>query len=191
MKRRGVTPYELPLEVVFADGPPPHLADKLQLFGQFVGSWELEVVYHGPTGERTLSAEWHFAWALNGHAVQDVWIAPHRRDRERGEAPVDWGTTIRFYDPRIDAWRSTWIGPVKGLVLPFIARPIGDEIVLEGSFEDDKLTHWVFSQITPSSFRWRAVESNDAGRNWSLVQEMSARRIGHGPVDDARKGTIP
>lgn len=113
---------------------------------------------------------------------------PHRRDRERGEPPADWGITIRFYDPRIDAWRSTWIGPAKGLVLAFIARPIGDQIVLDGSFEDDKLTGWIFSEIAPNSSPWRAVESNDAGRNWSLVQEMSARRIAHGPVDDARKG---
>jgi hypothetical protein len=187
-----VNPYAVPLDVVFADGPAPDLADKLQLFGQFVGSWDLVVVYHEPTGEqRTLTAEWHFAWALNGHAVQDVWIAPQRRDRERGEPPVDWGTTIRFYDPSIEAWRSTWIGPAKGLVLPFIARPAGDEIVLEGSFEDDKLTRWIFSKIVPSSFHWRAVESNDAGRSWSLVQEMSARRIRLGPVDDARKGTMP
>jgi hypothetical protein len=185
-----VNPYVVPLDALFADGPASDLADKLLLFGQFVGSWELEVVYHGPTGERTLSAEWHFAWALNGRAVQDVWIAPDRRDRERGEPPVDWGTTIRFYDPRIDAWRSTWIGPAKGLVLPFLARSVGDEIVLEGSFEADMLTRWIFSEIAPSSFRWRAVESNDAGRSWSLVQEMSARRIRPGPVDDAGKGTM-
>jgi hypothetical protein len=120
-----------------------------------------------------------------------------RLDRPASPRPRTWraagrlGTTVRFYDPRIDAWRSTWIGPAKGLVLPFIARPVGDEIVLEGSFEDDKLTRWIFSEVAPNSFRWRAVESNDAERNWSLVQEMSARRIGHGPVDGARKGTIP
>jgi hypothetical protein len=35
---------------------------------------------------------------------------------------------------------------------------------------------WIFSELARSSFRWRAVESNDAGRNWSLVQEMSASR---------------
>jgi hypothetical protein len=186
-----MNPYAFPRDVVFAGGPAPDVADKLQLFGQFVGSWELDVAYHGPTDERRLSGEWHFAWALNGHAVQDVWIAPHRRDRKRGEAPVDWGTTIRFYDPRIDAWRSTWIGPAEGLVLPFIARPVGDEIVLEGSFEDDKLTRWIFSEVAPNSFRWRAIESNDAGRTWSLIQAMSARRIRHGPSDDSRKGSMP
>jgi len=168
------------MEALIADGPDSGLADELQLFGQFVGSWELEVVYHDPDGERRLSAEWHFAWALNGRAVQDVWIAPSRRDRdEQGEREVDWGASVRFYDPRIDAWRSTWIGPVKGLVLPFIARPVGDEIVLEGHFDERVVTQWIFSDIAASSFRWRAVESYDDGCTWSIVQEMSARRVRH------------
>lgn len=165
------------LDLLVADGPDPELADKLELFGQFVGSWDLDVVYHDPDGERRLSAEWHFSWALNGRAVQDIWIAPSRRDRERGEREVDWGTSVRFYDAQIDAWRSTWIGPVKGLVLPFIARSVRDEIVLEGRLNDQSMTRWIFSDITPSAFRWRAVESQDGGHTWSLVQEMVARRI--------------
>ncbi len=149
-----------------ADGPDPELADELRLFGQFIGSWELDIVYHEPAGERRLAGEWHFAWALGGRAVQDVWIAP-------GE---DWGTTLRFYDRRIEAWRSTWIGPVKGLVLPFVARPVRDEIVLEGDFADRGLTRWIFSDVRPESFHWRAVESQDGGASWTLVQEMGARR---------------
>jgi hypothetical protein len=52
-----MNPYAVPRDVVFAAGPAADVADKLQLFGQFVGSWELDVVYHGPTGERRLSAE--------------------------------------------------------------------------------------------------------------------------------------
>ena len=163
-------------DALFADGPAPDFRDELQLFGQFVGSWELDVVYHSPAGERRTSAEWHFAWALNGRAVQDVWIAPSRRDRERGEAEVDWGTTLRFYDPRIGAWRSTWIGPVKRLVLPFVARAVGDEIVLEGGFQDGLVKRWIFADVEPESFRWRAVESSDDGHTWELVQEMWARR---------------
>jgi hypothetical protein len=39
------------------------------------------------------------------------------------------------------------IGPVKGYVLPFIARQIGDEIVLEGN-ESGKSRKWIFSDIT-------------------------------------------
>lgn len=150
------------MEPFLAEGPDPELADELALFGQFVGSWDLEIDYHDP--ERHLTGEWHFAWALGGRAVQDVWIAP-------GE---DWGTTLRFYDPALGAWRSTWIGPRKGLVLPFVARPVGGEIVLEGSFAEHALTRWIFSEITPAAFRWRAVESADGGATWTLVQEMRA-----------------
>jgi hypothetical protein len=46
-------------------------------------------------------------------------------------------------------------------------------------------------EIAPSSFRWRAVESNDVGRSWSLVQEMSAHRFRPDPVDDDRKEGMP
>jgi hypothetical protein len=45
--------------------------------------------------------------------------------------------------------------------------------------------------VSRRSFHWRAVGPNDVGRNRSLVQEVSARRVRHGPIDDARKGTIP
>jgi hypothetical protein len=171
-----MSPFLPPLDALLADGPDPELADELSLFGRLVGSWDLDVVYHEDSGRRELSAEWHFAWALNGRAVLDVWIAPSRRDRERGEPPVEWSASLRFYDPRIAAWRSTWTGPVKGLVLPFLARASGDEIVLEGRFDERTLTRWIFSAITPTSFSWRAVESDDGGDTWTLRQEMWARR---------------
>lgn len=160
------------MEPFLAEGPDPELAAKLHLFGQFVGSWDLEIAYYDP--DRRLKGEWHFAWALGGGAVQDVWIAPSRAEIERGATPGEWGTTLRFYDPAIDAWRSTWIGPRKHVVMPFLARAIGDEIVLEGSFAEGSLTRWIFSAIEPESFHWRAVESADAGETWKLVQEMDA-----------------
>jgi hypothetical protein len=181
-------PYNVPLDALFADGPAPAFADKLQLLGQFVGSWELDVVYRDPTGERRLSAEWHFGWTLNGRAVQGVWIAPSRRDRQRGEPPVDWGTTIRFYDPRIDAWRSTWIGPVKGFVLPFIARPIGDKIVLEGRFDDDKLPISALLSATAigesSLTLVRLLGAAAVGTGVSLgVRNHEVRSVQHGLAD--------
>jgi hypothetical protein len=171
-----MSPFLPPLDAVLADGPDPELEDELRLFGRLVGSWDVDLVDHEECGQRRLSAEWHFAWALNGRAVLDVWIAPSRRDRERGEPPVEWGMSLRFYDPCVDAWRSTWISPVKGLVLPFLARPAGDDIVLEGRIDGRALTRWIFSGITPTSFSWRAVESHDGGDTWALRQQMLARR---------------
>jgi hypothetical protein len=166
---------DAPIEVFLAEAPDAALAEKLQLFGQFVGSWELDVRWLIDERE-PVRAEWHFAWALGGWAVQDVWIAPSRAERARGARAGEWGTTIRFYDAEIDAWRSTWLGPRNRVVMPFIGRPVGDEIVLEGSFEEGVLTRWVFHDIEPDSFRWKNVDSRDGGGNWIVNQEMDGRR---------------
>lgn len=166
------------IEVLQASEPLPELAEKLQLFGQFVGGWDVEVVNYKPDGTaQTVEAEWHFGWVLEGRAIQDVWIAPKRSLRfGAADAPGDYGATLRFYDPKIDAWRSTWIGPVKGYVIAFIARQIGDEIVLEGKLENGTVMKWIFSEITENSFRWRSIESTDDWKTEYKVQEMSCRR---------------
>ena len=157
-----------------APGPAPGLAERLHLFGQFVGSWDLTVTDIDADGaETTREGEWHFGWALAGRAVADVWICPRRI--ASGESPGEHGLSLRFYDESIGAWRSTWMGPARGLVRPFVARPDGDGIVLEGRF-DGADTRWSFSDITPSSFRWWNRQSTDGGRTWRLVQHFDARR---------------
>jgi hypothetical protein len=86
------------------------------------------------------------------------------------------GTTIRFYDPKIDAWRSTWLSPLKGLVRTFITRKVNDEIVLEGKTPEGYEEKWVFSQITPQSFLWHSEEKHDNGK-WLLTEEMEIRKV--------------
>jgi hypothetical protein len=166
------------IEALQSDGPHPELAPQLQLFGQFVGSWDVEIINYKPDGSReVVQGEWHFGWVLEGRAIQDVWIAPKRSLRgESKGVSGDYGATIRFYDPKIDAWRSTWIGPLKGYVLPFLARQVGDETVLEGNFESGTSRKWIFSDVTSETFKWRAVESDDEWLTQKKVQEMSARR---------------
>jgi hypothetical protein len=51
--------------------------------------------------------------------------------------------------------------------MSFVARPVGDEIVLEAK---DGVTRWI-SEVDESSFRWRAEEAGD------VVQTMDVRRI--------------
>ncbi len=163
------------IDALRASGPHPNLAEHLALFGQFVGAWDVDVTNIAPDGtKQELKGEWHFGWALEGRAVMDVWITPRRSLRGQAD-PCEYGATLRFFDPTIQAWRSTWIGPVRHRVLAFIARQVEDEIILEGSFEGDRV-RWIFSQITATSFRWRNMESSDDGATWIKVQEMSAQR---------------
>ena len=168
------------IQGLVADGPAADCTDKLMLFGQFVGDWEADFTVHGALGDlQTEQAEWHWGWVLEGRAVQDVFIIPRRSERDKASAVrSDYGAAIRFYDPRIDAWRVTYISPPNGEIHTFIAQKIGDEIVLEGRDADGSMMRWIFSKITPESFHWRRVFSSDGGRTWRLHKEMSVRRVG-------------
>ncbi|MGH8433084.1 MAG: hypothetical protein ACRERX_01085 [Pseudomonas sp.] len=176
--RSNATKLPPMLEALHAEGPHPGLAGKLRLFGQFVGSWDVEVInYLSDGSRRVMDAEWHFGWVLEGRAIQDVWIAPRRgMRRQSSDEWGDYGTTLYFFDLELGAWRSTWIGPCKGYVKPFIARPVGNEIVLEGAFMPGSLSRFIFSEITPDSFHGRHLESRDDWASQVLHQEMHARR---------------
>ena len=169
---------EVMAQVLLADEPRTDIAQHLEPFRRLIGSWDVTIINHQPDGGREIiDGEWHFGWALDGRALADVWIAPRRSVRARtGDNSGEWGLTIRFYDERIDAWRSTWLGPKKGVVMPFIARDVDGGIVLRGSFEEGVLTQWAFSDITADTFQWRNTNSRDDRKTWQLTQEMSATR---------------
>jgi hypothetical protein len=165
------------MAALHAAGPAGEHADKLMLFGRFVGSWHLDWTGTGPDGRpATMSGELHFGWVLGGRAVQDLWIVPGRGQPGEGQPPLAFhGSTIRFYDPAIDAWRSTWIEPVNARVRRFIGRAADGDIVLL-SDEDDPQLRWRFTNITAGSFTWRAEISHDQGATWHFEEQMQATR---------------
>ena len=56
------------------------------------------------------------------------------------------------------------------------AERVRDPGRLDGHFGEGTRTRWIFSELRPTSFSWRAVESDDDGETWTLRQEMWARR---------------
>lgn len=169
-------------EAFVSDGPHPDAPHELMQFGRFVGAWDLNVTYYDESGAmiRQTPGEWHFGWVLEGRAVADVWIVPPRVSRpRRGAPPGEYGMSLRFYDPAIGAWRSTWLGPVHGVVFPFIATEVDSTMRLERR-EGDRLVRWVFSNITTNGFIWRNLTSGDEGSTWRLEQQFVGRRVGTG-----------
>jgi hypothetical protein len=104
--------------VLASNGPHPELPFDQQIFRPFIGSWDLVVTWYEADGtvRRRENGEWHFAWALEGRAVQDVWIVPPRAERQGRSDLYEYGTSLRFFDPELSAWRSTWIGPIQHAV---------------------------------------------------------------------------
>lgn len=169
------------LEGLIASGPAPEHADKLMLYGQFVGDWRAETSEYAPDGTVTRS-HWdiRFDWVLEGRAIQDLWITPVRDERTIvwTEPGNRYSTTLRIYDPAIDAWHIIWINPPGAYITRQLARKVGDEIIQMAPLDPSgSLTRWVYRDITADSFRWCNEKSNDQGASWRLIQEMRAKRV--------------
>lgn len=173
-------PAETMLGVLKADGPAAEHASRLMLYGRFVGAWDGTVVVYRTDGTRgEESCEVYFGWVLEGRAVQDVWIAPARRDRTDPARPSQrdiYGTTIRVYDPREDSWQITWIEPNTNFFSRMTGRQDGQDVVQEYRDDEGTLCQWLFTDITQDSFRWVARESGDEGASWRVANEFFMKR---------------
>ena len=164
-------------EIAGASGPHPEHAEALMLFGQFVGSWDVTARQIAPDGtERSLRGEWHFFWALEGRAIQDVILTPRRADRDPSRWQMgDYQTALRFYRPADGTWDVTAISPVYDQVNRLVARQVGGEIVLEGHRPDGRAQRWRFYEIGRDRCRWRGEVVLENG-TWSIEEEMVLTR---------------
>ena len=165
------------VEALGADGPAPDRAEKMMLYGRFVGAWDGTVIVHRADGERfESSCEVHFGWALKGRAVQDVWIVPSRTLRAPDEAERMYGTTLRIYDPQNDHWQIIFVDPVRQKYDRMTGREVGADIVQEYRDAMGAICQWCFTEIEADSFHWIGRESTDERKTWRLTGEFYLRR---------------
>ena len=86
-----------------------------------------------------------------------------------------YGTTLRIYDPELDAWRILWSDPATNFFAQQIGRAQGSDIVQTGPDPRGGSMRWVFSEIQPDSFHWTAERAPDE-RNWRREVDIRARR---------------
>jgi hypothetical protein len=169
-------------DALHSDAPAENLAGKLNLYGRFVGAWVFDATRHLEGGSvLTGRGEVHFGWVLEGKAIQDVWILPAR---DAGPSPslgkwTFYGTTLRVYDPGIDAWHIFWSDPRNQYYSRQLGRAEDDNIVQQGVDGTGSSVRWSFSRITENSFRWLGERSPDNGATWRLEVEFLARRTGN------------
>jgi hypothetical protein len=169
------------IDVLHASGPDPDRAKELELYAFLVGRWDTEIVTHEQNGATHRGhGEIHAGWVLEGRAIQDVWMIPRRADRRPDSPPLpvagNWyGTTLRVYDPGIDAWHIIWSDPANQFFSRQIGRARGADIVQEGKHESGMPMRWSFTKIQPNSFHWLG-EARPDGKDWWLQVEVLARR---------------
>ncbi len=155
------------IQAIRSDGPAADRADKMALYGWLVGDWMMDATLYADDGSsHEAKGTIHFGWVLEGRAIQDVWVLP------------GWfhGTTLRVYDPGLDAWHILWSDPLKGYFTRQIGRAVGPDIVQEGRNEAGEATRWRFVDIAPDSFCWLGERSPDDGASWQLEARFLARR---------------
>jgi len=155
----------------------------MNLYDRFIGRWEAEAQAFLPDGSsRRHYWQIRFERALEGRAIQDIWITPPRDGPNVGKSqrwgPFDnqYGMTLRVYDAELDGWRVTWIDPCAGYRAELVGRQRGDEIFQEGKGSDGAALRWIFSDLRADSFRWRAEVSRDEGASWHKAIELLAHR---------------
>lgn len=153
--------------------PHPSLGAHADTYGRLIGSWHGTYRDVHPDGEETGPMDVHFAWALDGRAVQDVWIA--LPDAEGTRKRHMHGTTLRVFDPAAQVWRVDWWNPVRGAHCALVGRRLEDRIVQLG-YWNDRPQRWQFLEITPESFLWQAHSLGDDGETWQLATEFRLTR---------------
>jgi catechol 2,3-dioxygenase-like lactoylglutathione lyase family enzyme len=155
------------IDALRSNGPAPDRATGMSLYGWLIGDWTMDATMHGDDGSvQAAQGTIHFGWVLEGRAIQDVWILPG----------FFHGTTLRIYDPNLDAWHILWSDPLRQYFTRQMGRPNGNDIVQEGRNDAGEPTRWRFTDITPDSFRWIGERSLDDGATWHREAVFQARR---------------
>lgn len=155
------------MHALLSPGPAADRAAKATLYAFLVGDWTFDAVVNRDDGSvHRGRGEIHAVWALDGRAIQDVWILPG----------LFYGTTLRVYDPALDAWHVLWNDPLKQYYTRQLGRARGADIVQEGQTDKGLPVRWGFLDRTPGSFRWLGEYSLDGGGTWQTQSEFRAQR---------------
>lgn len=148
------------LNKLISDRKNQNLPQEFDYFGNLIGSWKIDYIDNG--NNHTIQGEWHFAWILDGMAIQDIILLPN----------FEYGTTLRLYNPATSAWDIAYC--YTGKIIRLTANKQDDKIVLTDI--NDERRKWVFVKIEEDNFHWQDVYVKDNGE-WQIKYDIYAKRI--------------
>jgi hypothetical protein len=138
-------------------------ATQSPLLQQLVGTWDVRFEFIDKTGKaRTNRGQVNYSWILDGKGLQEIWSSD-----AASPAPRPFGTTIDFYDPKLQRWTAVWIYPDEGTTMVTTGGDVDGAFVLMGRDQSGVLQRWSTSIVEPDAAIGRFEISRDDGKTWS------------------------
>ncbi len=116
-------------EVVPTEGAP----EQLSRFAPLIGRWKIEDWSKDKEGNwvESTGADWDFWFALDGWAVQDLWVQPGYDVELEDPTKRFVGTNVRVWNTAAEQWKMSWIYSPPGAPQNWIATSTPEEIDME------------------------------------------------------------
>ena len=166
-------------DALHSDGPAADRADKMALYGGLIGDWEMDCGL--PPGRRRDPQgpgrnPFRLGPAGPRHPGRLAFSRSRPgRPRRSVEKPM-YGTTLRVYDPGIDAWHILWSDPVRQFYTRQIGRARDSDIVQPARMTPATLCAGASPRSRPIRSAGLGERSRDDGKTWHLQADFRARR---------------
>lgn len=161
------------ISALLGDGKINSIPEEYDWYAPLLGDWDFDY-YDIQNGKRTrhVKGEWIFRRILNGTAIEDLFICPSRATKDTNPQPDgEYGAAIRMFHPGSCSYDMVYT--THGYMTRLNVRRENGKIVC--TVLDRPAEKWVFSEVTPTAFRWQNITVTSAGE-WHVNSEVLAHR---------------
>jgi hypothetical protein len=179
-----ITPAVARAQHTVAGGTPPSRTAPREAtqFDFLIGQWELDVrvpatgLAQRIHGTPRILGNWKAWRAFDGWGVED-----EMRLMDASGNPLNLLHGLRVYDATAHNWSCTGLDVYRARFTSSTAEWQDAAMTLTGRGTDAEgraqITRTRFTDITPTSFKWRQERSIDDGRTWTEALRLEAKRV--------------
>lgn len=151
------------------------IPEEYDWYAPLIGDWDFDY-YDAPESSqpRHVIGEWLFRKILEGSIVQDIFICPSRTERiTNPQEDGEYGVALRKFN--FDEKCYNMVYSTKDYMIHVNWRKENDKLI--GTVQEVPDNQFIFSDITPDSFKWTNIQIQDDGTAKVLSKILARRKI--------------